>query len=180
MNSINLSKYIYAEKATKFCEVSALLLTICSTAVKSKVEIPQNFVAFSEYMNFILLTVGASVLEHVVQYHTKFVQGRYSIVVSHPQQSIVLLGKILIESKLGLNSSQFWGVLRQLLLQGTKQQYLSEERQMISKKYNWKNKQFYSETSIFLNCIYKCKLISKHVNNRFMLPTLNIWFRIGK
>ena len=41
-------KFIYSEKATKFCEISTLLLSIC-TEDKSKVEILQNFVAFSEY-----------------------------------------------------------------------------------------------------------------------------------
>ena len=45
-------KFIYSEKATKFYEISTLLLTTVHT-VKSKVEISQNFVAFSEYMNFI-------------------------------------------------------------------------------------------------------------------------------
>ena len=44
-------KFIYSKKATKFCEIFALLLTVC-TVVKSKVKISQNFVAFSEYMNF--------------------------------------------------------------------------------------------------------------------------------
>ena len=44
-------KFIYSEKATKFCEISTLLLSVC-TVDKSKVEILQNFVAFSEYMNF--------------------------------------------------------------------------------------------------------------------------------
>ena len=44
-------KFIYSEKATKFCNISTLLLTVC-TVVKSMVEISQNFVAFSEYMNF--------------------------------------------------------------------------------------------------------------------------------
>ena len=44
-------KFIYSEKATKFCEISALLLSYV-VPVKSKVEISQNFVAFSEYMNF--------------------------------------------------------------------------------------------------------------------------------
>ena len=44
-------KFIYSEKATKFCEISTLILTTVHT-VKSKVEISQNFVAFSEYMNF--------------------------------------------------------------------------------------------------------------------------------
>ena len=44
-------KFIYSEKATEFCEISPLLLTIC-TVVKSKGKISQNFVAFSEYMNF--------------------------------------------------------------------------------------------------------------------------------
>ena len=45
-------KFIYSEMATKFCEISTLLLTSVHT-VKNKVEISQNFVAFSEYMNFI-------------------------------------------------------------------------------------------------------------------------------
>ena len=44
-------KFIYSEKTTKFCEISILLLT-GTTQDKSKVEISQNFVAFSEYMNF--------------------------------------------------------------------------------------------------------------------------------
>ena len=44
-------KFIYSEKAAKFCEISILLLT-GTTQDKSKVEILQNFVAFSEYMNF--------------------------------------------------------------------------------------------------------------------------------
>ena len=45
-------KFIYSEKATKFCEISNLLLSYV-VPVKSKVEISQNLVAFSEYMNFI-------------------------------------------------------------------------------------------------------------------------------
>ena len=41
----------YSEKATKFFEIFTLLLSVC-TVDKSMVEILQNFVAFSEYMNF--------------------------------------------------------------------------------------------------------------------------------
>ena len=44
-------KLIYSEKATKFCEISTLLLSNV-VPVKSKVEISQNFVAFSEHTNF--------------------------------------------------------------------------------------------------------------------------------
>ena len=44
-------KFIYSEKATIFCEISTLLLSYV-VPVKSKVEISENFVAFSEYMNF--------------------------------------------------------------------------------------------------------------------------------
>ena len=40
---------MYSEKATKFCEISTLLLSVCTV---SKVEISQNFVAFSEYKKF--------------------------------------------------------------------------------------------------------------------------------
>ena len=58
-------KFIYSEKATKFCEIFPLLLTTVHTVksnplllttvhtVKSKEKISQHFVAFSEYMNFI-------------------------------------------------------------------------------------------------------------------------------
>ena len=44
-------KFIYSEKATKFCEIFPLHLTVC-TVVKCKGKISQNFVAFSEYMSF--------------------------------------------------------------------------------------------------------------------------------
>ena len=45
-------KLIYSEKATKFCKISTVDLSYV-VPVKSTVEISQNFVAFSEYMNFI-------------------------------------------------------------------------------------------------------------------------------
>ena len=44
-------KSIYSEKATTFCEIFTLLLSYV-VPDKSKVKILQNFVAFSEYMNF--------------------------------------------------------------------------------------------------------------------------------
>ena len=46
--------FIYSEKATKFSEIFLLLLTVCTilTIVKSRGKVLQNFVAFSEYMNF--------------------------------------------------------------------------------------------------------------------------------
>ena len=44
-------KFIYYEKATKFCEISTIDLSYVVT-VKSTAEISQHFVAFSEYMNF--------------------------------------------------------------------------------------------------------------------------------
>ena len=47
----HIVKLIYSEKATKFFEVFPFLLTAVHT-VKSKGKISQNFVAFSEYMNF--------------------------------------------------------------------------------------------------------------------------------
>ena len=52
-SSTNIVKFIYSEKATKFCEFFTFLLTVC-TVVKCKVKILQNFVAFSEYMNFMM------------------------------------------------------------------------------------------------------------------------------
>jgi hypothetical protein len=43
-------KFIHSEKATKFCEISTLLLSYV-VPVKNKVDILQNFVAFSECIN---------------------------------------------------------------------------------------------------------------------------------
>ena len=42
-------KFIYFEKATKFCETSIVDLTV-TTQEKSTMKISQNFVAFSEYL----------------------------------------------------------------------------------------------------------------------------------
>ena len=47
----NVTSIIESEKATKFCEISTVDLSYV-VPVKSTVEISQNFVAFSEYMNF--------------------------------------------------------------------------------------------------------------------------------
>ena len=47
---LTLLKFIYSEKAIKFCKISILDLSYV-VMVKSTVEIFQNFVAFSEYMN---------------------------------------------------------------------------------------------------------------------------------
>ena len=44
-------KFIYSEKASKFCEISTVDLSYV-VPVKSTVEISQNFMAFSEYMKF--------------------------------------------------------------------------------------------------------------------------------
>ena len=49
--SIAYVKFIYSEKATKFCEISTLDLPYV-VPVKSTLEISQNFVAFLEYMKF--------------------------------------------------------------------------------------------------------------------------------
>ena len=51
MKGMFFLKFIYSEKATKFYEIFALLLSYL-VPVKRKVKISQNFVAFSEYMNF--------------------------------------------------------------------------------------------------------------------------------
>ena len=51
MRPVHLLKFVYSEKATKFCKISILLLSTVHID-KSKVEISQNFVDFSEYMNF--------------------------------------------------------------------------------------------------------------------------------
>ena len=70
-------KFIYSEKATKFCEIFPLLLTTEHT-VKSKGEISQNFAAFSEYMNFNVLQC---ICKHLLYYFYCF-RERYQISVS--------------------------------------------------------------------------------------------------
>ena len=47
-------KFMYSEKATKFWEIFTLLLSYV-VPVKINVKIFQNFVAFSEYVNFNLV-----------------------------------------------------------------------------------------------------------------------------
>ena len=49
-NESSMLKFIYSEKATNFCEISTVDLSYVVT-VKYTVEMLQNFVAFSEYMN---------------------------------------------------------------------------------------------------------------------------------
>ena len=54
---------MYSEKATKFCEISTLHLSYV-VPVKSKAEILQNFVAFSEYMNFSRVWSQVKIFKH--------------------------------------------------------------------------------------------------------------------
>ena len=61
--------FIYSEKATKICEIFTLLLSYV-VPVKSKVKISQNFVAFSEYMNF-TYTISLEIKE-VFTHHATF------------------------------------------------------------------------------------------------------------
>ena len=53
-------KLPFSEKATNFCEISTVHLSYILT-VKYRVEILQNFVAFSEYMNFTVFISSISI-----------------------------------------------------------------------------------------------------------------------
>ena len=57
-------KFIYSEKATNFCEIFTLVLSYL-VLVKSKVKLLQNFVAFSEYMNFTICEPSFSLPQKV-------------------------------------------------------------------------------------------------------------------
>ena len=57
-------KFIYSEKASRFCEIFPLLLTAVHT-VKSKGKISQNFVAFSDYMDKFVLFKKAIKFEKI-------------------------------------------------------------------------------------------------------------------
>ena len=50
----NFLKFIYSEKPTKFCEISNVDLSYV-VPVKSRLEILQNFMAFSKYVNFTIV-----------------------------------------------------------------------------------------------------------------------------
>ena len=66
-------KFIYSEKATKFCKI----LTVDGTTEnKSMVEISLNFVAFSEYINFTIA------LDFQIKFNTYLIQDflRHSLV----------------------------------------------------------------------------------------------------
>ena len=69
-------KFIYSEKATKFSEISTVDLSFV-VLVKSIVEISQNFVAFSEYMNFTI------VVHYWVQNRLLFYSGLIVLLVLH-------------------------------------------------------------------------------------------------
>ena len=67
-SSLNMDlKFIYSEKATKICKISTVDLSYV-VPVKSTVEISQNFVAFSENMNFTKEKMEQSVRKIVVRW----------------------------------------------------------------------------------------------------------------
>ena len=63
-------KFIYSEKTTKFCKTYTLFLSYV-VPVKSKLEISQNFVAFSEYMNFNIFSTNAFTNKRKTNYDIK-------------------------------------------------------------------------------------------------------------
>ena len=74
-----LLKFIYSEKATKVCKISIKYLSYV-LPVKKFVEISQNFVAFSEYMDFIctvLISGGSycsfSLLHYSIMFFKKWI-----------------------------------------------------------------------------------------------------------
>ena len=70
-------RFIYSEKTTNFCEISTLVLSYV-VPVKSKVEILQNYVAFSDYMNFTYNYYIA-----VDSRHHLYIGGRSQITLAH-------------------------------------------------------------------------------------------------
>ena len=71
---IRYKKFIYSEKTTKFCKIFPLLLSVW-TVDKCKVKISQNFVAFSEYMNFKVHKFLDSLTCHKILFFINFVIG---------------------------------------------------------------------------------------------------------
>ena len=65
---LKLIKFMYSEKATKFCKTFTFLLSYL-VPVKSKVKVSQNFVACSEYMNFTLPHTLNCICVSLFKYH---------------------------------------------------------------------------------------------------------------
>ena len=68
LKSTDLLKFIYSEKAIKYCKISIIDLTV-TTQDKSTLEISQNFVSLSECMNFIqqnIRSLGIYFVSHVI------------------------------------------------------------------------------------------------------------------
>ena len=59
-----LLKFIYFEEAKNFCEIFTIDLSYVEP-IKSTVEISQDFVAFSEYMNFTYVHLPSKFKLHV-------------------------------------------------------------------------------------------------------------------
>ena len=132
-------KFIYSEKATKFCEISTLDLTVC-TVVKFKVEISQNYVAFSEYMDsFFFGPLFIKSLENLIKTSKK---------------TFSCLGKFLLELKKYMkiialqqscSSVTFWS-----LVSGKKSSFFPIEKRII----------FYSFILFYLSIYFQILLIS--------------------
>ena len=104
-------KFIYSEKATKFCEISTLLLSYV-VPVKSKVKISQNFVAFSEYELYKKHAISERILIHCETVQTRIVALNYSAKRSvtnglkYPA-SVAMGTKSFLNSHLQFNFLQF-------------------------------------------------------------------------
>ena len=94
-------KFIYSEKATKFCEIFTFLLSYV-VPVKSKVKISQNCGAFSEYMNFKSCVKNKSSILYILERQQKLEKSTYELYSHH---SLKIFNskrgvKILITSKI--------------------------------------------------------------------------------
>ena len=83
-------KFIYSEKVTKFREISTLLWSVC-TVDKSKVEISQNSLAFSEYTNFSSLDITHMVHSPVALFLRKTYEHKVALTYMRPHLSRALV-----------------------------------------------------------------------------------------
>ena len=94
-NPFGFLKFIYSEKATKFCKIFPLLLTVC-TAVKSKGKISQNFAAFSEYMNFKEKRMKTW---HFLHIQLEFLSGIHKILITYIRKLLLMCIIFLLSGK---------------------------------------------------------------------------------
>ena len=116
-----MTKFIYSEKATKFCDISTLLLSYV-VPVKNKAKISQTFVAFSENINFIKNTYF-NLLDTIV--HSKI---RLEEILPYQCHSILTSEQSFLQQKMKKINNKLGFALTKLSLWNNKWNWVKQKR----------------------------------------------------